>query len=298
MSKRMLASVALVAVMAAGAAGVALAGRAFSDVPESHPRSSDIAYAVAQGWFVGYDDGTFRPDQVMPHHQIVTVVKRAFPEGSTRAEMAAFLRAGERALTGGALPPGGGTSTTSTTLSSGYRGLQPEGPPVDTLKARVGNWRLVRSEDASGSSVGYCTQSERTSPAPISGQDTPELCVWRRADSRYEDSSWYVSAYVSTPWRVLGREYSHVQVRWRLSGTNPASDSWLSSEDRTSAVFIATSTFDRDDRLVVEEIRRAPKGTKLFISIWDKNSDHYSFVFDISYSWTMMTNLGLSMKQE
>ena len=56
---------AAVVVVAVAAAVLAAAGR-FSDVETSHPRSADIEYAASQGWFVGYDDGTFRPDVVIP----------------------------------------------------------------------------------------------------------------------------------------------------------------------------------------------------------------------------------------
>ena len=70
----------------------------FDDVAESHPQSGDIAYAVEQGWFQGYPDGTFRPDRTITPTQIATVVSRAFPAGSTRADLATFMRKGIQAL--------------------------------------------------------------------------------------------------------------------------------------------------------------------------------------------------------
>ena len=70
----------------------------FDDVAESHPQSGDIAYAVEQGWFQGYPDGTFRPDRTITPNQIATVASRSFPAGSTRADLATFMRKGSQAL--------------------------------------------------------------------------------------------------------------------------------------------------------------------------------------------------------
>ena len=70
----------------------------FGDVAESHPQNQDIAYAVEQGWFQGYPDGTFRPDRTITPIQIATVVSRAFPSGSTRADLATFMRRGSQSL--------------------------------------------------------------------------------------------------------------------------------------------------------------------------------------------------------
>lgn len=66
----------------------------FPDVPAASPVHADITYACRQGWLTGYPDGSFRPDRPVPAHQIATVVGRAFPSGSTRADMASFLRGG------------------------------------------------------------------------------------------------------------------------------------------------------------------------------------------------------------
>ena len=71
----------------------------FPDVPPAHPQHQDIAYAKEKGWFTGYPDGNFRPEQSITPAQIVTVLQRAFPTGSTRADLAAFMRNGNQALT-------------------------------------------------------------------------------------------------------------------------------------------------------------------------------------------------------
>lgn len=87
-----------VVVVVMAVAVFATSGR-FIDVEPDHPRYADIEYAASEGWFEGYDDGTFKPDTVIPEHQIATVVARVFPEGATRADMATFLRGGHERLT-------------------------------------------------------------------------------------------------------------------------------------------------------------------------------------------------------
>ena len=82
----------------------------FSDVPDDHPQADDIAYAVSQGWFAGYEDGTFRPDATLIDRHVVVVFRRAFPDGVTRADLATVLRAGQTALN---------TTTPTTTPSVG-----------------------------------------------------------------------------------------------------------------------------------------------------------------------------------
>ena len=71
----------------------------FSDVPPAHPQHQDIAYAKERGWFTGYPDGNFRPGKPITPAQIVTVLQRAFSTGSTRADLASFMRNGNQALT-------------------------------------------------------------------------------------------------------------------------------------------------------------------------------------------------------
>ena len=79
-------------VMALGA-GVVLGQNTFNDVPDSDPRTEDIDYAAAQGWFQGYPDGSFRPDQQISEGQLAKVIRRARP-GLTRGDAAVFLRGG------------------------------------------------------------------------------------------------------------------------------------------------------------------------------------------------------------
>jgi len=87
----------LVALLVLGA-GAAWAQSRFSDVPDHHRQAADIEYAAAQGWFQGYEDGTFRPDRMISAKNALKVLNRAFPDGVTRADLATILRAGQDAL--------------------------------------------------------------------------------------------------------------------------------------------------------------------------------------------------------
>lgn len=74
------------------------AGVFFSDVQPDHPYGYDINIAIERGYFTGYSDGTFKPDQQITSNQLSRIISRAFPDGVTRAEAAAFLVKGADAL--------------------------------------------------------------------------------------------------------------------------------------------------------------------------------------------------------
>ena len=115
-------SVAAGVLLAMALAGTALAQRQllgdprqFSDIPTEGfdyrrgvPVSEDdiwpvpfsrydaaVEYTARRGWFEGYPDGSFRPSEKLNGGQLVKVIERAFPDGMTRAQMAAFLQYGE-----------------------------------------------------------------------------------------------------------------------------------------------------------------------------------------------------------
>lgn len=107
------------------------ASSSFSDLTNDHPQLNDIEHAVEQRWFQGYGDGTFKPDQVITQQQIVTVIGRAFPDGSTRADMATFLRGGFERLNAMPDPVGGCTGATQSF------------PTEPQCLASVGDWRVT-----------------------------------------------------------------------------------------------------------------------------------------------------------
>lgn len=111
--------------------GAAIAATTFSDVDETHPQYRDIEFAVEQGWFQGYGDGTFKPDQSITHEQIGIVIKRAFPDGASRADMATFLRGGSERLA--ALP----------SPSSDCRSATFESPASPGCPGISGDWTFV-----------------------------------------------------------------------------------------------------------------------------------------------------------
>ena len=94
--RRILAlTIAAVAVLA----GTAWAQTQFTDVADDHPRTADVAYAVERGWLAGFEDGTFKPDQTVTAEQAAAVFDLVYPDGITRADFAAVLRAGHETLT-------------------------------------------------------------------------------------------------------------------------------------------------------------------------------------------------------
>ena len=155
------------AVLAAGSVAVA-ASSSFSDVASDHPQLGDIEYAVAQGWFQGYGDGTFKPDRAVTQKQITTVIGRAFPEGLTRADLATFLRGGTDRLaanrvtvtsataSSGGTAPGGG--------SDGGGGGGPSEPVVNPVAAAAdpiaGTWTIY--EGVAGSFAGFRVDEDLT----------------------------------------------------------------------------------------------------------------------------------------
>ena len=88
----------LVVLAIALTAGAAWAQTRFTDVADDHDQYADIEYAAEQGWFQGYDDGTFRPDQTISAKNALRVFNRAFPDGVSRADLATILRVGSQRL--------------------------------------------------------------------------------------------------------------------------------------------------------------------------------------------------------
>ena len=123
-----------------GAPGDPASPAGFADVPATHPQSEDIAYAVERSWFQGYPDDTFRPDRTITARQITTVLTRAFPTGSTRADLAAFMRNSQQALTAKTKP-----QPSPSTSKIAY-----EVPVYDSLGDKVAKELWVASSDGSG----------------------------------------------------------------------------------------------------------------------------------------------------
>lgn len=46
----------------------------FSDVPANHPNAVAIAYFKQMGWVQGYDDGSFKPDQLVNRAEFLTML--------------------------------------------------------------------------------------------------------------------------------------------------------------------------------------------------------------------------------
>lgn len=99
----------LPSLTAASAAPVASAP--FPDVPGDHPRAEAIRYAKTEGLFLGYPDGTLRPDTELSGGQFAKTAKRLYDRYDvwTRADWAQVLFGGLPTLA-----PAAETTTTAT----------------------------------------------------------------------------------------------------------------------------------------------------------------------------------------
>ena len=89
----------LIAVAAAILVGVPVVAQIqFSDVAANNPRLDDINYVASQEWFIGYRDGTYKPNQNISPSEMTRVLWRVFDKGLTRAEFASFLTAGREGI--------------------------------------------------------------------------------------------------------------------------------------------------------------------------------------------------------
>lgn len=77
----------------------------FPDVADDHPQLTDIDNGAAKKLLLGYPDGNFRPGRAVTASQTAKVLNRLFPEGASRADLAAFMKAGNRALLDRGRPP-------------------------------------------------------------------------------------------------------------------------------------------------------------------------------------------------
>ena len=89
-------------------------GIRFPDVPADHPRRADIESVASRGWFIGKKDGTYDPEAVITPGQMASVIGRALPDGTTRAEFASLLLVANRWAEDGK-PVFTPTTTTTTT---------------------------------------------------------------------------------------------------------------------------------------------------------------------------------------
>ena len=133
----------------------------FWDVPSGHLRADDISYVSEQGWFRGYEDRSFRPDEQITPEQMLKTIVRMTPSGMTRAEFASFLRGGHERRT---QPP-----TTYSVPST----LPPPPPPV----VGFGGWRPA----GGWPQPGWCPhRTEVCIDLPVGGNPPPGLEVGYR----------------------------------------------------------------------------------------------------------------------
>ena len=87
----------LIAVAALVLIGIPVVAQVqFSDVESDNPHWDDIVAVARERWFLGYADGSYKPDKNISPSEMAKVLSRAFDEGITRAEFASFMVAGNQ----------------------------------------------------------------------------------------------------------------------------------------------------------------------------------------------------------
>ena len=106
MMRKIIATAAVVGALVLTAAAAVAVSR-FTDVGDDHPLADKIEAAAAEGWMLGYSDGTFGPDQTLTQSQLRKVLSRVLDdlETITRAEAAVFVVAGADAVKAHRAPP-------------------------------------------------------------------------------------------------------------------------------------------------------------------------------------------------
>ena len=201
--------------------GIVLAQGIFSDVTEDHEYRHQIEYAVQQGWFAGYEDGTFKPDRTISPAQMTTVFQRAFPDGVSRAEFAYQLWLPHRM---NQLP------------FSTYSDIHdPEFPAPDThspdsvsyvLGQDIGSWTYW-----SGGNINAELEAYSTSDYPV--------VLHMRCD---QYPSYLASEIlIGTPWTVANRpEAEGITLQYRFSAFDTPKDveAWSSENPDGSTLFL------------------------------------------------------------
>ena len=98
----------------------------FPDVPGDHPRAEAIRYAKDEGLFLGYPDGTLRPDTELSGGQFTKTAERLYARYDvwTRADWAQVLFGGLPSLA-----PAATTTTTAALVTSAAPIVNPPAPP-------------------------------------------------------------------------------------------------------------------------------------------------------------------------
>jgi len=115
----------------------------------------------------GYEDGTFKPEQKLTAEEAANGLERAFPDGVTRADFAAVLRAGSTALTAWKPVWCEGKPDSECVITDAY--WSTEGLFAEyTLAAQCSTRWIVQAEllDSDGNTTGDHARRELTGSAP------------------------------------------------------------------------------------------------------------------------------------
>ena len=249
-----------------GAAGAAVR---FPDVADDHLRRLDILFAAERGWFQGYPDGTFRPDRTVPGHQLATVVRRAFPDGSTRGQLAKFVFQGGLRVAGLSLVDG--SFVISIGLPSGFTDVP------DGHRYEVEIFNVVKAGWFQGYPDGTFRPDQTVTPAQIakvlqrvfsSGSTRADLAAFMREGAGYlpigpappggepgsHSATEDLLLYTKTARKADG-EYGH-EV-WAAYGRQI----WAAGTDGTNPVRLV------EDPVYIVKFGRSPDGAHIAYSV-------------------------------
>ena len=200
MMRKIIATAAAVGVLVLTAAAAVAVSR-FTDVGDDHPLAAEIDAAAAEGWMLGYSDGTFGPDQTLTQSQLRKVLSRVLDdlETITRAEAAVFVVAGADAVKAHRAPP-------VVDEPAGEPGEEPGGEPGEepTVTQPIVDEPAGEPGEEPGGEPGEeptVTQPPPTSAPPAPVAPTPEQrCqnIYRRAPKVHSSSpGWEGHSYTT-----------------------------------------------------------------------------------------------------
>ena len=243
------------------------------DVPLDHDQHDDIIHATDAGWFVGYPDGSFRPDQVMTAEQMTTVFDRAFPEGVSRGLFATFMRGGEERL--GVLlttdttvappdPDPPNTSSPTTGTSSTLAQPEPEPEPTTSTSAETTSTTEAPPEPEPTTSTSAATSTTSTTLSNFGGWVRFETeSIWARERDGYylgsANSSAYSYEFHPHLWVQCGYVDSDLDEVWISTNW------WL---DRDGAVTVEYR-FNTQQQAVTEEWVPKKKSVIVTSGFWE-----------------------------
>ena len=92
MPQRLTVALSIAVAVVVGGTAIAQTAQRFSDVPSDHEAHEAVEWAASVGLTVGYDDGTFGPDDPLSRWQAVTFMERYYDNILQASKSGRFTR--------------------------------------------------------------------------------------------------------------------------------------------------------------------------------------------------------------